>query len=167
MLQEIRNGSLLKNEVFIGLGKGGTLHIFPDGRTKSEGLTELPIEAFFMLPLVAKLAPKEFLETGEFSEIVKLEDTLGNIVGTVEEVYQRVGPFLASKGITAGRVAGVLLEKSPIKIMKDTGQISQDTYNGYKLSLTGLITEYYPGSGNIAKKKKKTSGKVGPDGLSF
>jgi hypothetical protein len=167
MLQEIVRGDLLKNEVLIGLGNGMVLHFFPNGKTESKGLTELPIEAFFMLPLVAKLAPQEFLGTGEFSEIARLEDTLGSMVGTVEEVYRKVGPFLASKGIPAGRVARVLLEKSPIKIMKDTGEISQDTYNGYKLGLTRLITEYYPGSGNVAKKKKKVLGKVGPDGLSF
>jgi len=167
MLQEMVRGDLLKNEVLIGLGRGMALHIFPDGRTKSEGLSELPIEAFFMLPLIAKLAPNEFLGTGEFFEIAKLEDTLGNMVGTAERVYRRVGPILASKGIPAGRVAGVLLEKSPIRTMKNTGEISQDTYNGYKLGLTRLITEYYPGSGNVAKKKKRVSGKVGPDGLSF
>lgn len=174
MLQEL-GGILLKGEIYIGLGRGQSLHIFPDGTTKTEGHIELPAEAYFMLPLVTRLVPQEFLGTGDFPKIVELEETLGSITGRVEDVYKKVGPILASKGIPAARVAKVLLDKSPIKTMRDTNEISKDVYNGYKLKLVNIITEYYPGSTKSVRERQRMPKKVpvntgkhkGRDGVSF
>jgi hypothetical protein len=169
--------SLGKGEIYIGLGGSRALHILPNGKVRSEGLSgELPPEAYFMLPLVTKVVPQEFLGPGDFTKIQELEERLGNFTGRPEDIYERVGPFLASKGVTTGRVAKVLLEMSPIKIMKDTGQISKDAYNGYELSLVYKITEYYPGSARSKKEREKIiktardTGKrkhKGSDGISF
>lgn len=163
MLRELPSaGFLKKGETIIGLGNGRALHIFPDGTTRTEGFKDLPAEAYFMLPLVTKLVPQEFLGPGQFTDILALEATLGSITGRVEDVYGKVGPLLVREGIPAVRVAKVLLEMSPIKTMKDTGQITEDAYNGYVQGLRNIIVRYYPGSTKSERENEKRRG-----GISF
>lgn len=138
--------------MYIGLGNNRALHILPDGSVLTEGLNELPAEAYFMLPLVVKLDPENFSGPGGFDKILQLEESLGSFTGRPEDVYERIGPILASKGITAERVAKVLLEMSPIQKMRNTNDISKDKYNNCKRRLIGFITDYYPGSSNVRKQ---------------
>jgi hypothetical protein len=161
MLREFSyTGFFKKGETLIGLGNGRVLHILSDGTVRTEGLKELPAEAYLMFPLVTKLMPREFEGPGDFTSILELEEKLGSITGRAEDIYEKVGPFLAGEGIPAIRVAKVLLEMSPIKTMKDTGQITEDTYNGYTKGLRNIIVRYYPGSTKSEKENKKRLGGI-------
>lgn len=167
--------NLGKGEVAIGLGNGVTLHIFPDKHVETIGRSELPADAYLMLPLVVKVVPAEFTGTGDFDSILQLGNTLGEYFGSAEEIYDRVGPFLASKGIAAKRVAKALLDMSPIRIMRQSGDLSNDAYDGYKIRLENEIKRYYPGlkrkvveARNPLRKVKTDLGKRrGKDGISF
>ncbi len=144
---------LQKGEALIGLGEGRFIHIHPDGKTTTEGLKGLPPEAYFMLPLVARLVPQEFEGPGDFGKIQELEDTVGGIFGNIEEVYQALGPFLAGQGVSAEKVASKLLELSPVHTMRDTGQISNDSYTMFEERLETEIKRYYPGSTTSERKR--------------
>lgn len=152
MLAEF-GSKLRKGEGVIGLGSGKFLHIHPDGKTTSEGIKSFPPEAYFMLPLVTEVVPQEFQGPGDFDQIRQLEDTLGSFTGSVEDIYKKVGPFLAARGIPASEVAEVLMEMSPIHDMKDK-DISKNTYKGYELRLTNIIKRYYPGS-TISERRRQ------------
>ena len=175
MLSGFRDREVLqKGEAVFGLGKGRMLHIYPDGRTETEGFKNLPGEAYFFMPLVTEIVPEEFLGAGQFTDILALEGWLGEITGRAEDVYKKTGPYLASQGIPAERVAKVVLEMSPIRVMKDTGQITCDAYGGYEKALQNKITKYYPGSTISERERQKPhrnavdSGKRrGKDGISF
>lgn len=165
---------LQKGEAIFGLGRGKMLHIYPDGRTETEGFKSLPGEAYFFMPLVTEIVPEEFLGAGQFTDILALENWLGEITGRAEDVYKKTGPYLAAQGISAERVASVVLEMSPIRVMRDTNEISLDAYHGYEMALRTKIANYYPGSTKSRRERQKPHSVVvdsgrhrGSDGISF
>ena len=141
-----------KGDLIMGLGKGRALYISSEGDVSEVGGKTLPDFAYLMYPLVARVIPEEFEGPGNFPDIVELEKRLGEIFGSAERVYEKVGPALAAKGVPAVRLAKTFLEMSPVRIWERTGNISQDTYKEYTRSLTRIITKYYPGSTLINKK---------------
>lgn len=163
--------TLDKGELLMGLGKGRVLHITPDGHVQELSSWDLPDYAIFLYPLVAKVTPEEFLATGEFDDILELEQKLKNYVGSAEEVYEAVGPLLVSDGIPAVRVAKALIEISPLK----SANLSEDARVLIKGQLRRKIIEYYPGSVRSVRERKNPHRKIksesrkhrGKDGISF
>lgn len=163
--------SLAKGELLMGLGRGRALHITPDGHVKELSSRNLPDYAIFLYPLVAKVTPEEFLATGEFADILELEQKLGDYVGSAEEFFQAVGPLLVRDGIAAARVAKALIEISPLKSVN----LSNDARVLIEGDLRRKIIEYYPGSARSQREKKKPRKKIildtgkhcGKDEISF
>lgn len=172
---DLRRINLEKGDLVMGLGGGRALFISSEGDVSEEGRKELPDFAYLMYPLVARVIPEEFEGPGGFSDIVELEKRLGEIFGSAEQVYEKVGPALAGKGVTATRLAKTFMEMSPVRKSERTGDTSQDTYLEYTRALARIITKYYPGSTLINKKLSRPNRPVvldtgkhkGKDGISF
>ncbi|MFC1625236.1 hypothetical protein ACFL15_02595 [Patescibacteria group bacterium] len=177
MGKEFDPSTLKKWEMFVGLGKGRFLHIKKGDKTKEYGGNVIPSFVSLLYPLVSKLIPQEFENTGRFHSKVSLEDKLVEIFpsSNPEEIYLNVCARLVQKGISAKEAAKVLLDISPLKTYFDTGQISKETWFIFKDSLAHEIINYYPGSVRSLKERKRQlkigssyqEGPRGKDGIAF
>ncbi|MFC1626027.1 hypothetical protein ACFL1Q_03230 [Patescibacteria group bacterium] len=154
--------NLDRGDLLVGLGDGKGLYISSSGEVKKYGRRELPDFAYLMFPLVARVVPKDFEGPGDFTKIMELEDKFGEYYGSAEEVYRKVGPALVQAGIPAERLAKTFMDMSPVRIAFGGKDIGEDAYNGYKIVLAHIISQYYPGPAAAKRRRERSirEGKV-------
>ena len=148
MGKEFDPQKLGKWEMFLGTGGGRYIHVDPKGKVSESGVKVIPSCVSFLYPLVCDLIPEEFLETGEYTDKLVLEEKLEEIFpnSSPNEIYSNVCARIAKEGIKANEAAKVLLDISPLKVKLNTGEITKETWGIFEQGLASKIKQFYPGS---------------------
>lgn len=173
---EIDLSKLNPGDLVMILPKGKVDLISKGGKTQEFGSRgRVPWFAYYLLPLVSELETNEFEGVALFPKKVEMESKLVETYPGegLEDIYQRIGATLASKGVKTRDVSEHLLQLTELRVMRDTGTIREDVWESFVDRFSFVLGRRYPGSVVSERKRKNpdsktpTPRKPGKDGIGF